>query len=136
MKILPILCDCGISGFQSPSADYQEIGLSLDELLINHPNATFIGKASGNSMMKVGIFSGDILIVDRALDATHGSIIVANLNGNFVCKILDKVNNRLLSASDTIPPVNITPDDVFQLEGIVPYSIRDFSNSINLAELL
>mgnify|MGYP003386743781 CR=1 FL=1 len=132
MQVLPIYCDCGITGFESPAAEYREMGLSLDELLISNPNATFVGLASGDSMQKVGIFSGDLLIVDRAKDVKNGSVIVANFNGNFICKILDKKNNCLLSASDDHQPVYISESDIFQLEGKVTYNVRKFDETFNL----
>jgi len=124
MKVTPIYIEAGISGFESPAAEYKEIGLSLDQLLIRHPNATFIGQASGQSMQDIGIFDGDLLIVDRSLTAKNGDIIIANFNGCFVCKIIDKVQARLLSASKNHAPVKIKNDDEFQLEGIVTRSIR------------
>lgn len=132
MRVIPIYCDCGVSGFESPATEYQEMGLSLDSLLIQNPNATFIGLASGDSMQKVGIFSGDLLIVDRARPVVNGSVIVANLNGEFICKILDKDKNRLLSASEQHQPVYISENDVFQLEGSVPVSIRKHDENFNL----
>ena len=124
MKVIPIFAEAGISGFESPAAEYKELGLSLDQLLINHPNATFIGQASGQSMEGIGIFDGDLLIVDRSLTLKDSDIIVANFNGCFVCKIIDKVQARLLSASKDHSPVKISPEDDFQVEGIVTRSIR------------
>jgi DNA polymerase V len=132
LQVIPIYCDCGITGFESPAAEYREMGLSLDELLIKNPNATFIGLANGNSMEKIGIFTGDLIIVDRSVELKNGSVIVANLNGNFICKIIDKTNNRLLSASDLHPPVYISENDVFQLEGVVQVSIRKHDEAFNL----
>lgn len=105
MNVIPIKAEAGITGFESPAAEYQELGLSLDELLVEHPTATFIGIASGDSMVGVGIFSGDLLIVDRALEVRHGDIIVANYNGGFTCKILDKERGLLVSASQYHPPL-------------------------------
>lgn len=124
MKIIPIFIEAGISGFESPAAEYKELGLSLDQLLIHHPNATFIGQASGQSMEGIGIFDGDLLIVDRSLTVKNGDVIVANFNGCFVCKLIDKPQARLLSASKTHAPVTIKPEDNFQLEGVVTRSIR------------
>lgn len=124
MKVIPIYIEAGISGFESPAAEYKELGLSLDQLLIKHPNATFIGQAKGESMKGVGIFDGDLLIVDRSLTAKNGDIIIANYNGCFVCKLLDKTHALLLSASKKHAPVSIKPEDEFQLEGIVTRSIR------------
>lgn len=74
---------------------YSNIGLSLDQLIIRHPNATFIGLASGQSMKGVGIFDGDILIVDRSLTVKNGDVIFIpdHTNGNLM-KCLDNVNHR------------------------------------------
>ena len=124
MKVIPIYIEAGISGFESPAAEYKELGLSLDQLLIKHPNATFIGQASGQSMEGGGIWDGDGRIVDRALTARNGDVVVANFNGCFVCKLIDKSQARLLSASKTHQPVTIKPEDDFQLEGVVTRSIR------------
>lgn len=124
MKVIPIFIQAGISGFESPATEYKELGLSLDQLLIRHPNATFIGQASGSSMQDIGIFDGDLLIVDRSITTRNGDVIVANFNGCFVCKLIDKPQARLLSASKHHKPVNILPDDDFQLEGVVTRSIR------------
>jgi DNA polymerase V len=75
-------------------------------------------------MQGVGIFDGDLLLVDRAEDVKNGDVIVANLNGLFVCKLLDKHNAQLLSASPKYPAVQLRQSDEFQLEGVVTRSIR------------
>jgi DNA polymerase V len=124
MRIIPIYIAAGISGFESPAAEYTELSLTLDQLIIRHPNATFIGQAIGHSMQGIGIFDGDILIVDRSLTAKNGDVVVANYNGCFVCKFLDKTQARLLSASNKFAPVNIKPEDDFQLDRVVTQSIR------------
>ncbi|TGE81326.1 peptidase [Pseudoalteromonas sp. KS88] len=124
MFVIPIYIEAGITGFESPAAQYKELGLTLDELLIKHPDATFIGLASGQSMQGVGIFDGDLLIVDRAVDVSTGDIVVATYNGCFVCKIIHKENRLLMSASDDYAPVYISPEDDFCLEGVVTRSIR------------
>lgn len=132
MQIIPIYIEAGISGFESPAAEYKELGLSLDQLLIDHPNATFIGQASGQSMQGVGIFDGDLLIVDRSLAVKNGDIIVANYNGCFVCKLIDKVQSKLMSASKQFAAVCIKPEDDFQIEGVVTRSIRLHHNTSQL----
>jgi len=136
MKVIPIYIEAGISGFESPAAEYKELGLSLDQLLISHPDATFIGEAKGQSMQDIGIFDGDLLIVDRARNAGSGDVIVANFNGCFVCKLLDKKHARLLSASPTFLPVSIKPEDEFQIEGVVTRSIRMHQKSNELTSCL
>lgn len=59
MFVISIYIEAGISGFESPATEYIELGISIDELIIKNPNATFIGLASGQSMQDVGIFDGD-----------------------------------------------------------------------------
>lgn len=124
MKVIPIKAQAGVSGFESPAAEYTALELSLDQLLVKHPNATFLGVASGESMQGVGIFDGDLLIVDRAIKVSSYDVIVANYNNEFVCKILDIENRLLLSAGVNKPAVTIREADIFQLEGVVISSVR------------
>ncbi len=124
LKFIPIKAQAGITGFESPATDYQMLGLSLDNLLIEHPSATYIGLASGESMIHAGIFDGDLLVIDRSVSLHNGDVIVANLNGVFVCKQIDQFNRRLLSCSKGQPAYQIREGDEFQVEGVVIRSIR------------
>ena len=124
MKFIPITASAGITGFESPASDYLQLPLSLDELLVEHPSATFIGKADGHSMEGVGIFNGDILIVDRHLKVKDLDVIVANLNGEFICKILNITQRLLVSANPHYKSIPIHDDDQFTIEGVVIRSIR------------
>ncbi len=69
MKVIPIFAHAGITGFESPAEEYTQLALDLGQLLIEHPCATFLGYACGDSMQDVGIFDKDLLIVDRSLIA-------------------------------------------------------------------
>ncbi|WP_282166274.1 LexA family protein [Shewanella japonica] len=124
MNVIPIFACAGITGFESPAAEYRQLPLSLDELLIEHPSATFIGQASGDSMEKIGIFDKDILIVDRHVNVENHDVIVANYNGCFVCKLIDTQRRLLLSANDNHHSVLIQEHDSFTVEGVVIRSIR------------
>jgi DNA polymerase V len=124
MKVIPIYASAGITGFESPAAEDLQQSLNLDELLIEHPSATFISQAKGDSMQGVGIFDGDILVVDRHLTVKNLDVVVACFNGEFVCKILDVNNRILLSANSDNEPVPITSNEMFTLEGVVSKSIR------------
>ena len=124
MRIIPIAASAGITGFESPAAEYLQLGLSLDEILVQHPSSTFIGLAQGESMQGVGIFDGDLLIVDRHEYAKSGDVIVANFNGEFVCKIIDMQRRMLVSSNEQYLPVTIYEHDDFSIEGVVIRSIR------------
>ncbi|OCH03379.1 LexA family protein [Aliivibrio fischeri] len=124
MNIIPLHASAGISGFESPAAEYSQLSFDLDELLIEHPSSTFIGRASGDSMQGVGIFDGDLLIVDRYVTVQSNDVIVANFNGEFVCKILDTQRRLLVSANERYQTVPINDYDTFTIEGVVTRSIR------------
>ncbi|MGI2228240.1 LexA family protein [Shewanella sp. AC91-MNA-CIBAN-0169] len=124
MRVIPIPAHAGITGFESPAAEYSQLGISLDDLLVEHPSSTFIGIAQGESMQDVGIFDRDMIIVDRHETARNGDVIVANFNGEFVCKILDAKRRILLSSNQQYQPVIIHEYDDFSIEGVVTRSIR------------
>ncbi|MUK25920.1 LexA family protein [Aliivibrio fischeri] len=124
MNVIPLHASAGISGFESPAAEYSQLSFDLDELLIEHPSSTFIGRASGDSMQGVGIFDGDLLVVDRYVTVQSNDVIVANFNGEFVCKILDTQRRLLVSANEKYQTVPINDYDTFTIEGVVTRSIR------------
>lgn len=104
--------------------DYTNLPKDVSGLIEKNKNATFYGIASGRSMEGVGIFDGDLLMIDRSLSVEPGDVIVAVLNGQYVCKIADLKNNLLLSASDEYGPYKLKEGDEFTLEGVVSSSVR------------
>ncbi len=114
------------AGFPSPADDYIENTLDLNDFLIEHPAATFFVRVAGDSMTGAGIHSGDILIVDRALSARNGSIIVAIVNGEFTVKRLSRINGRifLLPENPGYDPVEITESSGFEVWGVVAHVIH------------
>ncbi|WP_221073248.1 LexA family protein [Vibrio alfacsensis] len=126
MNIITTKASAGITGFESPASDYQSSSLSLDSLLIQNPNATWIGQASGDSMQGLGIWDGDYLIIDRHVQVKHLDVVVCNLNGEFCCKQIDIHRRLLLSANERFQPVPISEHDEFTVEGVVIHSIHSF----------
>lgn len=85
---LPLFLSPAACGFPSPAQDYVEQTIDLNQLCIEHPAATFYVRANGDSMLQAGIHSGDLLVVDRAVTATQGAIVLACLDGEFTVKYL------------------------------------------------
>ena len=112
------------------ASNFKDLPNGLGGLLEKNKDATFYGVASGRSMEGVGIFDGDVLLIDRSLDVKSGDVIVAVLNGQFVCKIADLRNNQLLSASGEYEPYKLKDGDEFTLEGVVSHSVRMFRRNI------
>jgi len=113
-----------MSGFESPATEYKQSELDLSELLIQHPEATYACFAEGDSMTGNGIFSGDLLIVSKAVQAKDGDIIVATLNGVFVCKKIDTKNQRLISSNKAFSTYQLREGEDFLVEGVVISSVR------------
>jgi DNA polymerase V len=117
-------------GFPSPANDYLEQMPSLNELLIKHPAATFIGRAQGDSMIERGILDGSLLIIDRSLTPLHDSTIVASIAGELTIKILDLQNRLLRPANSKQLPLPL-PDDLDVIcEGVVTFCITPQAHSV------
>ena len=114
------------AGFPSPAEDFTELSISLDKHLIQNPAATFMAYANGNSMVRVGIHHGDILIIDRSLDARDGDIIIALLYGEFVVKQISIIDDILflVPKNPQYSSIQITPEMEFEVWGVVIFSIR------------
>lgn len=114
------------AGFPSPADDYIERYLDLNTYLVKHPASTFFVTAFGDSMSGAGIASGDILIIDKSLDAKSGDIVLAALNGELIIKRLLRLNGRiqLLSTNKVYKPLEITNDEELVIWGVVTYVIH------------
>ena len=119
------------AGFPSPAADHIEKHLSLDELFEIRAPHVYLVKIEGDSMQGAGIFSGDIVIVNRSLDAEHGDIVIAALNSEPVCKRLHMRGDSciLQSENSKFPPRHVMEGDDLVIWGVVKYSVRDHDKS-------
>lgn len=108
------------AGYPTPGDDYIERKLDLNEL-IKHPEATFLVKVEGDSMINAGINSGDILVVDRAVEPSHNKIVVAYLNGELTVKRLKIENTKIYLVADNpdYKQIRITPLMDFEVRGVV-----------------
>ncbi|MDP1769660.1 MAG: translesion error-prone DNA polymerase V autoproteolytic subunit [Nitrospirota bacterium] len=118
---LPVFLGRLPAGFPSPADDYIEGKLDLNRHLIKHPAATFFVRVTGDSMIGAGIHSGDLLVVDRSLDAVDGNVIVAALDGELTVKRLFRQGTilRLLPANTAYAPIEILTQQTFEIFGVV-----------------
>lgn len=123
---LPLYASTVRAGFPSPADDYIECKLDLNTHLIKHPAATFFVRAAGDSMKNVGIQSGDMLIVDRSLEATHGKIVIAAINGELTVKRLSSQHGRiqLLAENPAYKALDITAEQDLVIWGVVTHVIH------------
>ena len=115
-----------VAGFPSPAEDYIERGLDLNEFLVAHPLATFFTRVRGNSMEGVGIHDGDTLVVDRAIAAKDGQVVIALVNGEFTVKRLKRTKKGLFLVAEnpTYHAIEVTPEMSFEVWGVVTFVIH------------
>lgn len=125
---LPLFASPVRAGFPSPADDYVCRTLDLNDYLIPHKEATFFARIRGNSMIGAGIFDGDLAVVNRSLNATHRSIVLAVVDGEFTCKRLDRRGGhvRLLAEHPDFPPIDFRDGQELQIWGVVTSVIHLF----------
>jgi len=114
------------AGFPSPAMDYSEQKLDLKEYLMPHENSTFIVRVKGSSMIDDGINDDDLLIVDKSLRICMGQIVIAELNGEFTVKRIEKIKGKLflVAANKKFEPIAINEETELMIWGIVNFTIH------------
>ena len=115
------------AGFPSPATDYIEEDVDLNIHLIKNVPATFIIRVQGKSMTDVGIYDGDLLVVDKSLKPKNFSTVVANVHDELVVKnfVKEKDEQFLTSGSKKIEDkITINNDSEIFIWGVVTYVIH------------
>lgn len=118
---LPLFSSSVPAGFPSVADDHMECRLDLNEHLIQHPSATFFARVSGHSMINAGIHDGDLLVVDRSLEAVSGKVVVAAVNGELTVKRYLKQANKafLMPENKDYQPIEISSGHDVHIWGVV-----------------
>ena len=117
---LPLYLERIPAGFPSPAQDYVESRIDLNDVLIQHPAATYFVRASGHSMIGAGIHDNDLLVVDCAREPINGSIVIAAVDGEFTCKRLQlKPTIELQPANPDYPVISFADDSTLEIFGVV-----------------
>lgn len=106
--------------------EYTDHGIDLNEQLIKNKPATFFMRVNSNAMIGAGIHAGDVVIVDRSLEAKNGKVIIAVLNGELLIRRLEIAENkkRLLPATKKLSPIEISEASTFSVWGVVTFVIH------------
>ena len=125
---LPIFSSRVAAGRPFPVDSDVDSYLDLNTHLISKPASTFFLKVSGDSMVLAGINDGDILVVDRSLEAKNDSIVIAVLNGELTVKRLNIEQGKcyLKPENDTYEPIEVTDEMDFCIWGVVTSVIHQF----------
>lgn len=114
------------AGFPSPAADFEVNRVDVSERLgLDEPHV-FMGRVSGHSMTGRGIYSGDLIVVNRLITPLHGHVVVAVIDNEITCKTLYSLNGvvKLLAANAEYP--DIVPGDAQEITvwGVVTAVIK------------
>lgn len=116
--------------FGSPAGESGVTRLDLNEILIRNPQSAFLMRIAGSSMREAGIDDGDLALVDRALDPSHGQVVIAVHQDDFLCRRLCRRGEELgLQATDPdVPDVWATEGDSFDIWGVVTHVVKQVSS--------
>lgn len=128
--VIPLYSSRPQAGFPSPGDDLVEKFLDINDLVVQNPASTFFVRVEGDSMEGAGIFSGDVLVVDRSCIPSDGSIIVAAVYGEMLVKRL-RVHgdaHELISENDSYAPIAVSHHEDCFIWGVVVGSVRRFTH--------
>ncbi len=126
---IPLYSDSVNAGFPSPATDYCERKLDLNELCVQKPAATYFVRAQGDSMIEAGIFPGDVLVIDRSINPSHGDIVIAAVNGELTVKRLElQPQKRLVPMNSNYEPVDIPEEADLEIFGVATTVIHRLRN--------
>jgi len=116
-------------GFESPAGDTGVTRLDLNDILVRHPQATFLMRISGDAMREVGIDSGDLVLIDRAIPPAHGHVVIAIVDEEFVCRRLCRQGADIRLQATRAGSVDIVASEgtELQLWGVVTQVIKSMS---------
>ena len=114
------------AGFPSPATDYMTQAIDLNKELVRHPAATFYGRVVGDSMIDAGVEEGDILVIDKSLEAREGDMAVCFVDGEFTLKHLYFHDGgvTLRPANRNYPEIEVGEGVDFTMWGVVTYVIK------------
>ena len=127
---LPFLTSTVCAGFPSPADDYIEDNLDLNKFLIKQKDSTFFMKVEGDSMKDLGIFSDNILIIDRSIKNFDHKVVVVVLNGEFTVRTFMKKDGRvfLVPGNRKYKAVEIVEGMDFEVWGVVTTVLNKFKS--------
>ena len=115
------------AGFPSPADDFHDT-FDIVSHIVKHPSATFFMRVAGDSMVGAGIFDGDLLIVDRSIEAESGDIVVAIISGEFTIKRFKRYGSSIELVPENPRYRKMTMNEGMELEiwGVVTGTYKSF----------
>ncbi|MGZ9709376.1 LexA family protein [Glaciimonas sp. GNP009] len=118
------------AGFPSPASDYAQRRINLNEHLLMNEQASFLFRVRGDSMLGIGIYDDDTLIVDRSITPAHNHIVLAIVDEEFTVKRLFQRGQlvRLLAENPAFPPIMLKEGQELRIWGVVTFNLHKLLN--------
>lgn len=123
---LPLFLESVPAGFPSPAQDYEEARLDLNKLIVLRPEATYMLRVKGPSLRDANVHDGDIVVVDRSIEARHGHMVIAEVEGRFTVKVLWRRGGqiRLMAANPAYKPIELVEGMELVIFGVVTWVLH------------
>jgi DNA polymerase V len=128
-KLEPLADPGQVTGFSSPAQDYDEERLHIIQKLVKDPTNTYYFEMESNDMSAYGIVKGALLVVDRSLKPKQGSIIIVNVEGEWITrKLAVEGDQHLLTCGQKDKDI-IIGDEGVTIFGSVTWSCNPMADS-------
>jgi DNA polymerase V len=127
---LPLYLSRVPAGFANPADDHVDQKLDLNAYCVRNPASTYMARVEGDSMVEFGIHDGDLVVVDRSVEAVDGKIVVAALNGELTVKklrVTGKNGTRrvwLVAGNEAYPAIEVQEGHELVVWGVVTQIVR------------
>ena len=132
-RLVPRFAQAGLTlagyvqaGFPSPAEEELIDTLTLDQYLVRRPEASFLLKVSGDSMIDAGILPGDIVIVERGRSPKNGEIVLAEVDREWTIKYYKKEGGRVALVPANPKYTVLYPREELQIAGVVSAAVRRY----------
>ena len=114
------------AGFPSPAEEELVDTMTLDHYLVRRPEASFMLKVSGDSMIEAGILPGDIVIVERGKSPKNGDVVLAEIDREWTLKYYSKEGSqiKLVPANPRYPV--LYPKEELNIAGVIAAVVRRY----------
>lgn len=127
---IPFAQDPVQAGFPSPAAPYIEDTIDLNDLLIGNQAATFMVRVRGESLLKLGVFPNDLMLVDRSLEPKQMDLVLVEMDNAFTVKKIDLRDISLHPENDDFPIIRPHEFSELQLVGVVTWVLKKMHGAV------
>lgn len=129
--VLGLFSEAVRAGFPSPATDFSQKRIDLNDHLFINRESSFLFRVMGDSMINIGIFEGDTIIVDRSIEPRHRHIVLAIIDEEFTVKRLYRRGKvvRLLAENPAYPPIDFVEGQELRIWGVVTFNLHKLLNS-------